>query len=358
VFEFYDAMPTGVTVAHDGRIFVNFPRWGDDVPFTVGEIRDAHLVPYPSAEINTLDPVCPGDTFISVQSVVVDAKNRLWILDTAEPSFNTPVPGGAKLVAIDLATNWVVQTLILPPSVVLPTTYINDVRFDLRQGRAGVAYITDSSVSGPGALIVVDLATGEAWRRLNGHPSTSPDPSFVPVVEGEAMAIREASKSPVPLRVASDGIAVSAYGSTVYFCPSSETIRAFPHEDRCGSRSTQMNTEPWRFLLLRRLQIRPLPTSGPFLRKAHGFPQQILRLRDLLSRRESQLLSAGDAMRRDVQLTTFIPAGEDPEFAGRANVRAADEHSIEPHLAPALTHGGQSPSPSSSPYVCQTGDIR
>lgn len=27
VFEFYDAMPTGVSVAADGRIFINFPRW-------------------------------------------------------------------------------------------------------------------------------------------------------------------------------------------------------------------------------------------------------------------------------------------------------------------------------------------
>lgn len=40
VFRFYDAMPTGVTVAQDGRIFINFPKWGDDVHFTVGVIKD------------------------------------------------------------------------------------------------------------------------------------------------------------------------------------------------------------------------------------------------------------------------------------------------------------------------------
>ena len=40
VYEFKTGpMPTGVTVAKGGRIFVNFPRWGDDVPFTVGEIN-------------------------------------------------------------------------------------------------------------------------------------------------------------------------------------------------------------------------------------------------------------------------------------------------------------------------------
>ncbi len=31
-------MPTGVTVSHSGRIFVNFPQWGDDVTATVAEV--------------------------------------------------------------------------------------------------------------------------------------------------------------------------------------------------------------------------------------------------------------------------------------------------------------------------------
>src|SRR5689334_18544330 len=37
VHEFRGSMPTGVTVARGGRIFVNYPRWGDPVPFTVAE---------------------------------------------------------------------------------------------------------------------------------------------------------------------------------------------------------------------------------------------------------------------------------------------------------------------------------
>src|SRR3954471_15803947 len=89
-FAFYDAMPTGVTVAAGGRIFVNFPRWGDEVPFTVGEIRDGKVVPYPSAAINAFDPRRPDETLGSVQSVVVDPAGRLWILDTAAPGFAAP----------------------------------------------------------------------------------------------------------------------------------------------------------------------------------------------------------------------------------------------------------------------------
>jgi sugar lactone lactonase YvrE len=219
VFEFYDAMPTGVTVAADGRTFVNFPRWGDEVPFTVGEIKDGKVVPYPDAAINIFDAARAGETLGSVQSVVVDPANRLWILDTAAPKFSTPVAGGAKLIAVDLATDKIVRTIVLPPATVLSTTYINDVRFDLRHGKAGVAYITDSSVSGPGGIVVVDLQSGESWRKLTGHPSTSPDPAFIPVVEGERLAVREKGKPPAPFNVASDGIALSADGATLYYCP-------------------------------------------------------------------------------------------------------------------------------------------
>jgi sugar lactone lactonase YvrE len=229
VFEFYDAMPTGVSVAADGRIFINFPRWGDDVPFTVGEIRKGKVVAYPDAAINRFDPARPGETLSSVQSVVVDATNRLWILDTAAPGFSTPVMGGAKLVAVDLATNKVVKTILLSSSTVLPSTYINDVRFDLRQGKAGVAFITDSSISGTGGIIVVDLDSGESWRKLTGHKSTSPDPAFIPVVEGERLAAREKGKPPAPFNVASDGIAVSADGATLYYCPlSSRHLYSIP----------------------------------------------------------------------------------------------------------------------------------
>lgn len=219
VFEFYDDMPTGVSVSAEGRIFINFPRWGDEVPFTVGEIRDGKVVAYPDASFNKFDPQRPAETLGSVQSVVVDPTGRLWILDTAAPKFSKPIAGAAKLLAVDLATDKVVKTIVLPPSTVLPTTYINDVRFDLRKGKEGVAYITDSSVSGPGGIIVVDLASGESWRKLTGAKSSSPDPDFIPVVEGERLAVREKGKPPAPFTVASDGIALSADGATLYFCP-------------------------------------------------------------------------------------------------------------------------------------------
>jgi sugar lactone lactonase YvrE len=228
VFAFYEQMPSGVTVSDSGRVFVNFPRWGDKVDFTVGEIVGSELVPYPNSSINDFDPTSPSTTLISVQSVIVDGTNRLWMLDTAAPSFATPIVGGAKLVGVDLATNKVVRTILFPPDVVLRNTYLNDVRFDLRQGKGGIAYITDSGASG---IIVVDLASGRSWRRLTGDRSTVPDASFVSFVEGDPLAIRLPGKSPTPWQVASDGLALSADGNILFYAPlSSRHLYKVPTE--------------------------------------------------------------------------------------------------------------------------------
>lgn len=230
VYAFNGAMPTGVTVTETGRIFVNFPRWGDDVPYTVAEISNGQLVPYPDLKTNVADPRNPAKGFISVQSVVADGKGRVWVLDTAAPKFSAPQAGGAKLVAIDLASDKITRTIVFPDDVILPTTYVNDVRFDFRTGKEGTAYITDSSVSGPGGIIVVDLASGQASRKLTGAQSTSADPSFIPKVEGKpALVTRDAQGKTGLLTVASDGIALSSDGKTLYFCPlSSRHLYAVP----------------------------------------------------------------------------------------------------------------------------------
>tara|TARA_R100000306_G_scaffold54193_2_gene51278 strand:+ start:71007 stop:72194 length:1188 start_codon:yes stop_codon:yes gene_type:complete len=219
VFAFDGPMPTGVTVADNGRIFVNFPRWGDDVPFTVAELRDGKAVPYPDIKINTPKGQPAAEAFISVQSVVMDSQNRLWVLDTAAPGFSAPQPGGAKLVAIDLDSNKVVKTIVFPKDVILDSTYLNDVRFDLSQGKAGTAYVTDSSMKGPGAIIVLDIASGKALRRLSGADSTSPDPDFVPVVEGRRLMNRAPDGTTSAFAVAADGIALPADGKDLYFSP-------------------------------------------------------------------------------------------------------------------------------------------
>jgi len=219
VASFTGPMPTGVTVSQGGRIFVNFPRWGDKVDYTVAEVKNGRTVAYPNAQINRPNTTNQAESLISVQSVVIDPQDRLWILDTGSIKFGPTSPGGPKLIGVDLKQNRIFKKILFPPDVALPTTYLNDVRFDLRRGKAGMAFITDSSDKGPNGIIVVDLDSGRSWRRLNDHPSTKAVPNFLATVEGQPIMNRMPNQQPSPIKIGADGIAISADGDRLFYCP-------------------------------------------------------------------------------------------------------------------------------------------
>ena len=192
---------------------------GDKVDFTVAELKDGRPVAFPDEEIQRAGGGQDARHLISVQSVVVDPSDRLWIVDTGSILFGPTSPGGPKLVGVDLRTNRVIKTVNFPPEVALPTTYLNDVRFDLRRGEAGHAFLTDSSDKGPNGIIVVDLATGTSWRRLHDHPSTKAYPATLALVEGRPVMERPAIGPARPVTMGSDGIAIAHDGSRLFYCP-------------------------------------------------------------------------------------------------------------------------------------------
>jgi sugar lactone lactonase YvrE len=138
--------------------------------------------------------------FVCVQSVHVDAADRLWILDPANPMFGGVVEGGPKLLQVDLESDRVVETYSFDAEIAPPRSYLNDVRVD---PGTGTAYMTDS---GLGALIVLDLNTGHARRVLTDHPST----------QAEAITVTIGG-SPFPFPVHSDGIALDQANGWLYY---------------------------------------------------------------------------------------------------------------------------------------------
>jgi len=192
-----DRQWTGVAVSDQGRVFVNYPYWSDDVPVSVAEIVDGKAVPYPTPEWN--DRSQP-EAFNAVQSVVVDAKNRLWVIDTHNPHFKGIQKGGPVLYQFDLKTDRKVKAFIFPEGVYRPNSYFNDVRIDTEKE---IAYLTDS---GNGALIVLNLTTGRSRRLLEGHPSVQSEIDYL-VCDGVIWENR----------VESDGIALTHDGSTLYY---------------------------------------------------------------------------------------------------------------------------------------------
>lgn len=216
---FLGPMPTGVAVSRSNRMFVCYPRWGDPVAYTVAEVRGGKAAAFPNLQINKLNLERAGETFVSVQSVYVDDLDRLWVLDTGSINFGPVTPGGSKLIAYDLKTDKEVKRITFPSEVVKSVTYLNDVRFDLKRGAEGMAFITDSSARGENGIIVVDLASGRSWRRLDKHPSTLPEEKFVPTVEGKPFMARQPGQPDAYVTIGADGIAITPDGKTLYYCP-------------------------------------------------------------------------------------------------------------------------------------------
>ncbi|ORY02941.1 major royal jelly protein [Clohesyomyces aquaticus] len=247
---YYDQWPTGITVSKSGRKFSNYPPGldanntndGSNGKYTVAELIGNNTErPYPNAEIN--NP--PGGSInystypatganypnhlIGVQSVVIDPLDRLWILDTGRAltpngTLVPSSPGGPKLVCVSLTTDTVLQTIVFPPTVAYSTSYLNDIRFDLRASVSvsgkGVAYITDSSSEGRNGIVVVDLGTGESWRHLDGIAEVRSERGFVPYVWGVPLYYMPGPGLPLTTTpLGADGIALSSDGEELFWGP-------------------------------------------------------------------------------------------------------------------------------------------
>ena len=210
----FEHQVTGVTVSEDGRIFVNFPRWSEDVPVSVAEVmEDGSIKPYPNDEWNAwrnakMSEMSPKDHFVTVQSVVADGRGSLWVVDPAAPNSEKTVKDGPKLVQIDLKTNAVKRVYPFGPDVAGPASYLNDVRI---APDGAFAYFTDSGM--PGGLVVLDLNSGKAWRVLSDEPSTQFEKDVVILVDGKPLR-RPDGRQPL---FNADSIALSKDGKVLYW---------------------------------------------------------------------------------------------------------------------------------------------
>jgi len=203
----FDTQITGVAVSPTGRLFVNYPNWRPPHSVSVVEVlADGTKRPFPDESWNTPNPDNPGEAFVCVQSVYADRNNSLWILDPASPAFSGVVPGGPKLVRINLATNRVTGVFRFDETVAPGDSYFNDVRVDTD---SGFAYITDSGRPG---IVVLDYRSGAARRVLDGHPSVSADPFVAITADGRPLL-----RAGEPMTVNADGIALARNGRTLFW---------------------------------------------------------------------------------------------------------------------------------------------
>lgn len=197
-------------VAHfEGQTYVAGPRWtGGSGPQL--SVFDAHgqRTAFPDQHWNAWAPGHdPRSAFVNINALRLE-KNVLWVVDTGAADFGgNPIPGGAKLVAIDLVEKRVVHSYPFSAEVARPGSYIDDVRI-----QDGHAFLTDAGNAG---IIVLDLASGNARRVLDGHPAVTAGNERNIVLDGQTL------KAPggAALRVNADPLEVSQDGAWLYFGP-------------------------------------------------------------------------------------------------------------------------------------------
>ncbi|WP_375462378.1 SMP-30/gluconolactonase/LRE family protein [uncultured Methylobacterium sp.] len=211
--------PTGLAISRTGRVFVMMPRFTGKEPITLGEaLPDGAVKAYPDAATNRPDPGRPQATLFHVPNGVFAPDDTLWLLDAGIPEGKgPPVPGGAKLVQVDLSENRIRRVIPLEAGIA-PTSSLNDLRVDIRAGRQR-AYVTDQGQGEDGAILAVDLATGQVARRLAGHASTKSQKGVVKFVEGRPVMQTLGDAPPQFPKGGANGIALSPDGARLYYAP-------------------------------------------------------------------------------------------------------------------------------------------
>lgn len=137
--------------------FITLPRWKSGVPVTLakvmvptnGEVSSPRLLPYPSWSMQKLN-----DCFAlqSAHTIEIDYEEKLWVLDNGmvEELEQNRATCPAKLVIIDLKTNFIIRSLVIPSDTIRPGSTFTSMALDRYKQ---VAYIADSMYDRSGFVV-------------------------------------------------------------------------------------------------------------------------------------------------------------------------------------------------------------
>jgi sugar lactone lactonase YvrE len=198
-----------VAISKSGRLFTNYPLWEGPHLHSLVEVLPGNTVkPYPNARMNEWKEGDEGrDKWVCVQAVYIDDKDNMWVVDPASPGMKAVYRNSHKLVKINLERNEV-ERIYYFEGAAGEGSYINDVRVDTEKG---FAYLTNSN---EGGILVVNTETGTIRQVLQGQPSVQSDPEFTFTIDG-----KELEKEGEPVKMHSDGLALTPDGKWLYFKP-------------------------------------------------------------------------------------------------------------------------------------------
>ena len=198
----------------DGRLVVSHHPMYETLPRVSVFAADGSLQPFPNLAWNTpgLNPMAYLDAVLGLHD---DAQGRIWLADMGTRSKLQP-----KLVVWDTVADELWRVIPLPAAVITPYSEPNDFVVDERYGKV---YLADEGAGGGGdgsraALIVLDIATGAAERRLEGFRGIEPEARSL-LIEDKPVERNNPDGSRTALRVGVDGIALDAASEWLYLSP-------------------------------------------------------------------------------------------------------------------------------------------
>lgn len=198
----------------DGRLVVSHhPMY--DTPHRVSVFAaDGSLSPFPNLRWNTPEGD-PSRWLDAVLGLRDDVHGRIWLADMGTRSGSPP-----KFVVWDTVADVLDRIIPIPAGALTEFSEPND--FVIDEGR-GKVYVADEGAGGGGdgsraALIVLDLETGAARRRLEGRDGIRAERAPL-MIGGHPVERNNPDGSRTPLHVGVDGIAMDDAGEWLYLSP-------------------------------------------------------------------------------------------------------------------------------------------
>lgn len=201
-----DITPGNVTASRTGRMFasVHGMRRG---PMQLMEITGRNTyVPFPDQAWNG-KPGSGPDVLNTPHGVVIDGRDRLWVIDHGNWMDNPQPP---KLLAFDIHSRQLVFRHDFNRWTAPAGQILQDLAVD---GERGFVYVADCGLDP--AIVVVDIQRGTS-RRFKGHPSLAGENVDL-VMEGKPLLFPGEGGRMAPARVGINPITLSADGETVYY---------------------------------------------------------------------------------------------------------------------------------------------
>lgn len=208
--------PGNVAVAPDGRVFISMHPFDNPVHKVMEVAPDGTTKPFPN-EAWSREPGRDGVGLANVIHLAVLGKN-LYILDMGS---DTVTP---KLLAWDLAGNALKQIWYIPKHATTKQSFLQDFVITPDATYAIIADMGQADLLGQPspALVVLNLQTGVAVRKLVDHPSVRPNQKQM-MAGGTPLRLTRGGKD-YALMLGLNPITMDPRGAFLYYAPMSEGL--------------------------------------------------------------------------------------------------------------------------------------